>query len=60
MTADPFGLHACEGENCGGPHSGDQVQWCQAWGTYLCSQCRYIASETELRMTLAEKQAPRG
>ena len=35
----------------------EQVQWCEAWGKYLCSQCRYLANENELRLTLAQRQA---
>ena len=34
----------------------EQVQWCPAWGRYLCSHCRYIASEDELRETLEQRR----
>ena len=60
MTADPIEQHACQGENCDAPDSGSQVQGCEAWDQYLCSRCRYLRNEAELRMTLAERQAAGG
>lgn len=39
--------HSCQGEHCSTPD--EQVQWCHSYGKYLCSSCRYIRGEAELR-----------
>ena len=44
---------ACENEICTGRDRNEQVQWCEAWGRYLCSSCRWIRNEAELRETEA-------
>ena len=45
---------ACQGDGCG---SRDQVGWCLSWDAWLCVSCRWRRNESELRVTLAAREA---
>ena len=45
---------ACQGDGCGSCY---QVGWCPAWDCWLCAECRWRRNESELRVTLAAREA---
>ena len=54
MSAEDEEAAACD--RCVRPGALD-IMWCHAWQEHLCLICRAVATETEHRMTLAEKRA---
>lgn len=46
--------HPCKASRDGTAH--EQVQWCEAWGQWLCAQCRHTRNEAEFRATLEERK----
>jgi len=45
---------ACQGGVC---TSRREVGWCPAWNVWLCVSCRWRRNESELRVTLAAREA---
>jgi hypothetical protein len=44
----------CQGTGCGSHY---QVGWSPAWNVWLCTECRWRRSESELRLSLEAREA---